>query len=150
MSSQLAYTHSANRQSSYPFTLFFTSLDGRTFDRLESLSDASYKRWSNTHWYPESYESMWLWDPGASTSTVSEPNHSTCADFDQNNNASTSTSDKSEVMARLPKASFVYLTADTEEELLEIKADEIYVIGGICDHNRYKVSRSTPQARLLL
>lgn len=51
---------------------------------------------------------------------------------------------------RLPKASFVYLTADTEEELLEIKADEIYIIGGICDHNRYKASRSTPHAFLLL
>lgn len=33
----------------------------------------------------------------------------------------------------------VYLTADTEDELTELKPDEVYIIGGICDHNRYKV-----------
>jgi hypothetical protein len=39
----------------------------------------------------------------------------------------------------------VYLTADSEEELMELKEGEIYVIGGICDHNRYKVcTRSVP------
>lgn len=37
------------------------------------------------------------------------------------------------------RASVVYLTADSEEELIELKEGEIYVIGGICDHNRYKV-----------
>jgi tRNA (guanine9-N1)-methyltransferase len=34
----------------------------------------------------------------------------------------------------------IYLTADSEEELLELKEGEVYIIGGICDHNRYKVS----------
>lgn len=34
----------------------------------------------------------------------------------------------------------VYLTADAEDELMELKASETYIIGGICDHNRYKVS----------
>ena len=34
---------------------------------------------------------------------------------------------------------FVYLTADTENELTELKPNETYIIGGICDHNRYKV-----------
>ncbi|KAL1662266.1 guanine-1-methyltransferase-domain-containing protein [Schizophyllum commune] len=32
----------------------------------------------------------------------------------------------------------VYLTADSEVELSELKEDETYIIGGICDHNRYK------------
>lgn len=41
-----------------------------------------------------------------------------------------------------PRASLesvVYLTADSDEELLELKEDETYVIGGIVDHNRYTV-----------
>lgn len=37
------------------------------------------------------------------------------------------------------RESVVYLTADTEEELSELKEGETYIIGGICDHNRYKV-----------
>ena len=33
----------------------------------------------------------------------------------------------------------MYLTADATDELAELKEDEVYIIGGICDHNRYKV-----------
>ncbi|KAJ7167664.1 guanine-1-methyltransferase-domain-containing protein [Mycena filopes] len=36
------------------------------------------------------------------------------------------------------KETVVYLTADSDEELTELKPDETYVIGGLCDHNRYK------------
>ncbi|KAJ7228199.1 guanine-1-methyltransferase-domain-containing protein [Mycena pura] len=36
------------------------------------------------------------------------------------------------------KQSIVYLTADSDEELTELKPDETYIIGGICDHNRLK------------
>ncbi|KAJ6515396.1 guanine-1-methyltransferase-domain-containing protein [Mycena sanguinolenta] len=99
--SQLGYTYSANRQAGYPFALFFTSLDGKSLARLESLGDASYKRWTNAEWWTEGYERMWETDPAV-------------------------------------KQSIVYLTADSDEELTELKPDETYVIGGICDHNRLK------------
>ncbi|KAG5221877.1 tRNA (guanine(9)-N(1))-methyltransferase [Salix suchowensis] len=36
------------------------------------------------------------------------------------------------------RGNVVYLTADADYELLELKEDETYIIGGICDHNRYK------------
>jgi Trm5-related predicted tRNA methylase len=42
--------------------------------------------------------------------------------------------------SQAPKSSVVYLTADSSDELLELKEGETYIIGGICDKNRYKVS----------
>ncbi|KAF4619586.1 hypothetical protein D9613_004956 [Agrocybe pediades] len=135
--SQLAYTHSANRQASFPFSLTFTSLNGRTYQRLESLGDASYKRWANTTWWSEGYDRLWKGQDN--TSGPDEPVVS------QNDAPSPNASIKEDVMTPssapaplIPQDKIVYLTADTEDELLELKPDEVYIIGGICDHNRYK------------
>lgn len=106
--SQLGYTYSANRHAGHPFALVFSSLNGKSLARLESLGDASYKPWTNTEWWEEGYERLWEADP-----TV--------------------------------KQSLVYLTADSDEELTELKPDETYVIGGICDHNRLKVISIPPR-----
>lgn len=115
MCSQLAYTYSANRKSERPFSgLLFTSLNGRTFRRLESLSEASYRRWSGTEWWEHGYEYLWKSTEGK------EGSKSSCQ-----------LSDKTKI---------VYLTADAQEELSSLKENETYIIGGICDHNRYKVS----------
>lgn len=108
LTSQLAYTYSANRQASFPFDLLFSSLNGRTFTRLEGMSDAAYKRWVKTDWWEEDYEKLW-----------------------------TSASDPEE--AERIKKTVVYLTADTQDELVDLRPEETYIIGGICDHNRYKV-----------
>jgi tRNA (guanine9-N1)-methyltransferase len=44
--------------------------------------------------------------------------------------------------AKIPLDTVVYLTADSEEELSEIKPEETYIIGGISDlSDRYKVGR---------
>jgi tRNA (guanine9-N1)-methyltransferase len=119
LTSQLAYTYSANRRSSTPFTsLLFTSLNGRTKARLDAINDAGYKRWTNTKWWEEGYDRIWT-------------SKSDSCDGDEDLDAH--------------RANVVYLTADSEEELMELKEGEIYVIGGICDHNRYKVcTRSVP------
>lgn len=112
LTSQLAYTYSANRRSLTPFTsLIFTSLNGRTKERLDAINDAGYKRWVNTEWWEDSYHHIWESTPDLH--------------------------DGDDLEAR--RTSVVYLTADSEEELIELKEGEIYVIGGICDHNRYKV-----------
>lgn len=42
-----------------------------------------------------------------------------------------------------PAHKLVYLSADAEEELTTLAEDEIYVIGGIVDRNRYKVGLSS-------
>ena len=51
----------------------------------------------------------------------------------------------------IARNSVVYLTADTEDELTELKPEETYIIGGICDHNRYKVrTTSSRMVRFVL
>ncbi|CEL59470.1 tRNA (guanine(9)-N1)-methyltransferase OS=Cryptococcus neoformans var, neoformans serotype D (strain JEC21 / ATCC MYA-565) GN=TRM10 PE=3 SV=1 [Rhizoctonia solani AG-1 IB] len=43
-----------------------------------------------------------------------------------------------QIRSACPRESVVYLTADAEEEITELKEGETYVIGGIVDRNRYK------------
>ncbi|QRV87570.1 tRNA (guanine-N(1))-methyltransferase [Ceratobasidium sp. AG-Ba] len=43
-----------------------------------------------------------------------------------------------QVRASCSRESIVYLTADAEDELLELQEGETYIIGGIVDRNRYK------------
>ncbi|KAJ1308571.1 hypothetical protein OPQ81_004270 [Rhizoctonia solani] len=43
-----------------------------------------------------------------------------------------------QIRSACPRESVVYLTADAEDEILELKEGETYVIGGIVDRNRYK------------
>lgn len=127
LTSQLAYTYSANRRAACAFSsLLFTSLNGRTKQRLDAMNDASYRRWSNTEWWEEGYEFIWTQSSPCSSDQL--PNEPTVpADCD----GSAGTGD--------PRKSVVYLTADSEHEILELKEGETYVIGGICDRNRYKV-----------
>ncbi|KAJ3561733.1 hypothetical protein NP233_g10015 [Leucocoprinus birnbaumii] len=114
--SQLAYTYSANRNASYPFSLLFTSLSGRAFDRLESMNDAGYKRWAKTEWWTEGYEHLWEAKSDAPQAEGELPGTPTGC----------------------PKETVVYLTADSNEELSELRPDETYIIGGVVDRNRHK------------
>ncbi|KAG6828658.1 hypothetical protein H0H92_007127 [Tricholoma furcatifolium] len=135
LSSQLAYTYSANRNAAYPFSLLYTSLNGRTFTRLESMNDAGYKRWTNTEWWTEGYER--LWQDQTSLPKKDEPTEKA---VDETRDAVTepSTSEATPCQPGDIRQSIVYLTADSEVELAELKPHETYIIGGICDHNRYK------------
>lgn len=90
--------------------------------RLEGINESGYKRWSKTEWWMESYER--LWDPHTDATNHDPPQN------DEKLPSTPSTCHKDAV---------VYLTADSEEELSELKPDETYIIGGIVDRNRYKV-----------
>ena len=129
--SQLAYVYSTNRRSPNPFrSLLFTSLNGRTLSRLEMLNDAGYKRWAGTEWWSESYDELWTREP-----TVAAPRDGEevkCEDSRNNEQPE-------QLPIPVPRDQVVYLTADSNEVLEELKEGETYIIGGICDHNRYKV-----------
>ncbi|KAF8625590.1 hypothetical protein AX15_005290 [Amanita polypyramis BW_CC] len=132
--SQLAYTYSANRSASYPFSLLYTSLGSRTFVRLEGMSNAGYKRWTETEWWKEGYEQLWSRQdvPEQEQPTADRPS----SDIDTMDNPEVPSSHRK--LAKAARDTVVYLTADSEEELSELKPDETYIIGGLCDHNRYK------------
>ena len=133
--SQLAYVYSANRRSSHPFrSLLFTSLNGRTLSRLEKLNDAGYKRWVGTKWWAEDYERLWEQNSTGSAPGDGESSRSAATENSEDDN------DPDKLLATpVSRNRVVYLTADSTEVLEELKEGETYVIGGLCDHNRYKV-----------
>lgn len=94
-------------------------MDKRTRKRLDSLSDAAYKRWDRTEWWEEGYDRLWS---EADVDAVALP--------------------KGTQRSKSEKGAVVYLTADASDELEDLKEGETYIIGGICDHNRYKVRNS--------
>lgn len=114
----------------------YTSLNGRTFTRLEGLNDAGYKRWANTEWWHEGYDRLWLGQgaaPSTNEATKGANQEETPGIPSQPSTNATGPSQKD------VQQTVVYLTADSREELTELKPEETYIIGGICDHNRYKV-----------
>ncbi|KAI0065954.1 hypothetical protein BV25DRAFT_1879991 [Artomyces pyxidatus] len=131
--SQLAYTYSANRRSPTPFaSLLFTSLNGRTLTRLENMNDAGYKRWAGTEWWTGSYDELW-----SDKRDTLEEGRSTIAGGEEADEVPVE-GDARPPRAVATKESVVYLTADSPDELTELKEGDTYIIGGICDHNRYK------------
>lgn len=146
--SQLAYTYSVNRQASFPFSLIYTSLNGRTFDRLENMADAGHKRWANTKWWSEDYSRLWVNGeaiPQPDTETGLVPMGLSSAGREQEDPSTSAAASSKATQTHpkttqnnIPKSTVLYLTADSEDELSELKPDETYIIGGICDHNRYK------------
>lgn len=138
MTSQLAFTYSAHKKAVVPFSsLLFTSLNGRTFTRLEGISDAAYRRWNDTEWWSESYERLWQ----AETAEAPAGGESSKVTDKANGKKP---GQKERIPQTAPRENVVYLTADSSEELTELKEDETYIIGGICDHNRYKASILRP------
>lgn len=100
------------------------------------MNDAGYKRWTNTEWWRESYERLWQGqEPG---STQVDEVHAEGAEEGLTTPSEVPTSGNVKSQENI-RQNIIYLTADSEEELNELKPEETYIIGGICDHNRYKV-----------
>lgn len=176
LTSQLAYTYSANRKAGQPFEhLLFTALSGRTQARLESMSNAAYKRWVDAEFWLEGYERLWIQSGIANVSRVEESprpseghtggvaeasaslgaylgdddtshqhGDTTKEDPEQQQAHNPSHSRRPKPPSSAPKDSVIYLTADSQDELMELEEGKTYIIGGIVDHNRYKVRPTFP------
>ncbi|KAI0711047.1 guanine-1-methyltransferase-domain-containing protein [Cerioporus squamosus] len=143
LTSQLAYTYSANRKAVYPFSsLLFTSLNGRTMARMDAMNNAAYKRWVNAEWWEEDYPR--LWEDKKEDGPSQEQVATAAGEGEQADNvqaeegAERKRQPRKREPSRAARETVVYLTADSEEELTELKEGETYIIGGIVDHNRYK------------
>lgn len=147
MTNQLGYTYNANKRLPQPFSaLLYTGLNGRTFTRLESMSDAGYKRWKETEWWHEGYEKLWEGRAGEGSAETGERKSN-----EQDANGGEGEQSAPKLLRNpqsAPRESVVYLTADSTEELTELKEGETYIIGGIVDHNRYKVHHIAAYSRV--
>ncbi|KAG8815403.1 tRNA (guanine(9)-N(1))-methyltransferase [Serendipita sp. 411] len=138
MVAQNAYCYSLNRKSNTPFSaLLFTSLNGRTKGRLDLLG--TYQHWKGVEWWEEGYEQLWQVVNEEHTTSTTDENACTSAQGEFESPTYTCPVTKI-VKPRTTshKEKVVYLTADSNTELLELDPEETYVIGGIVDKNRYK------------
>ncbi|PIL37540.1 hypothetical protein GSI_01234 [Ganoderma sinense ZZ0214-1] len=143
LTSQLAYTYSANRKAAQQFSsLLFTSLDGRTKERMDGMNNAAYKRWAGAEWWEEGYERLWEGKEDSGEGTVEMKvegeDWKECTEAGGGEGKETLVKRQIRQPSRAEKSTVVYLTADSEEELSELKEGETYILGGIVDHNRYK------------
>lgn len=106
------------------------------------MNDAGYTRWTRTEWWPDGYERLWRGENlsrpvGDSETTQASLREHIASDGELLTDGGSSSE-------KTIQQGIIYLTADSGEELTELNPDETYIIGGICDHNRYKVDDFTP------
>ncbi|KAG8980145.1 tRNA (guanine(9)-N(1))-methyltransferase [Tulasnella sp. JGI-2019a] len=151
--SQLSFTYGTNRRATKPFAaLLHTSVNGRTKEWLDSLQNRDYLRWRGVDWWSKGYEYLWEeGDPGALTLNLPEPD----VVVTEGETKKHSHKAKAPTQHKCDCSTVIYLTADSEEEITELKEGETYIIGGIVDRNRYKnlchdkaIAQSVRTARL--
>lgn len=125
MASQISYCYASNRQANIPVrNVIHTSASLVSSPRLwPPLEKAPCERWIGCHWFGGHLEEyLKVFQTGRETGTSDEAAVSAPAGIDASTHK------------------LVYLSADAEEELETLREDEVYIIGGIVDRNRYKVS----------
>lgn len=73
-------------------------------------------RWKAVQWWQEEYDRLWTGPAVIPLAPTEDAATLSCS-----------------------REKVVYLSGDADQELTELKEDEVYIIGGLCDKNRYKV-----------
>ena len=157
MVSQLGHLYSCNRMSPRPFsTILHTSFSPTASPRLwDKMAKAKWEKWTRSYWWAQGMEDV----VKAFHPTQETVNVPVTASSSSIKNASKSAK-HTDLLARLtgpilPPAinssshQVVYLSADADEELSVLSENEIYVIGGIVDRNRHKVSQTHPKTTVI-
>jgi tRNA (guanine9-N1)-methyltransferase len=139
MTNQLYFVHALNRMSHKPFRhCAFTGINGRLKERFDNKLNGEYVKFSRMEWRGEDVQEM----RQAPARTENEWKEFRDGKRKTQNAPTISAVDLSSSPLRNPfeGQEYVYLSADAEEELDTLKENETYIIGGIVDRNRYKVS----------
>ena len=110
---------------------------------MDGMNNSAYKRWVGAEWWEEGYERLWEGkeDFGEGMIEVKAEEGKEGLEVEGVEEKEIAVKRRRQQQpSRAEKGTVVYLTADSEEELSELKEGETYIIGGIVDHNRYKVS----------
>lgn len=102
---------------------------------MDATNHSAYKRWVGAEWWSEGYEQLW---EGGEVGAPSPAEGAEGESAEKSGRAAKRT--KKQQPSRAARETVIYLTADADDELTELKEGETYIIGGIVDHNRYKVS----------
>lgn len=131
MVGQIGYVYSANRLSERPFkSVLHTSCSPTAAPRIwEKMQKTKYDKWTRCFWYGQGIEDL-------------------SRRFGESSTAATTTAGRGGESEEMdlpsgisPKShQLIYLSADSDNELETLSENDIYIIGGIVDRNRYKVS----------
>jgi tRNA (guanine9-N1)-methyltransferase len=138
MNTQLSYCHSVNRKSENPLHLLYSSFNGRLKSRMDNFGK-THENWKGVEWWEEGYEK--LWEGFASETAANEEE----VEGGVETNAVASSSkilighEAGKPRAASIKSDVIYLTGDSPNILTSFEAGKTYILGGIVDHNRYKL-----------
>lgn len=134
MVGQIGYVYSANRLSQRPFSaLIHTSCSPTASPRIwEKMQKTSHERWSRCFWHEQGIEDLAL-QFGKTSASAEQAVQKGGIELPSGISPSTH--------------QLVYLSADSNNELETLSENEIYIIGGIVDRNRFKVSLSPKPSR---
>ena len=130
MVGQIGYVYSANRLAERPFkAVLHTSCSPTAAPRIyEKMQKTKHDKWSRCYWHQQGIEDLARKFGESSTATEAEKEVEGDGGIELPAGISPSTH------------KLIYLSADSDNELETLSENEIYIIGGIVDRNRYKVS----------
>ncbi|WVO13388.1 hypothetical protein L204_101003 [Cryptococcus depauperatus] len=147
MSQQLGYLYSSNRTAQTPVrTVIHTSFSPSASPRLwKRMKTFNWQKWSRCYWWGEGLENLshQLGECSSADSVKAGLSERVLPNLQENYDESESLLfhlTGPQLPADLQSRNFklVYLSADADEELNTLSKDEVYIIGGIVDRNRYK------------